>query len=94
MGTRENGSNVYPRLCCEKYENVIFLHSTIAIFLTLDLDHGTSSGFCAISYHGSWWYKNCHDANLNGQYHQSASTLVYLPGMELYGMLGMENPTH
>ena len=42
-------------------------------FTTLDADHDSSSNNCAVSYHGSWWYKNCYDANLNGQYHNSYS---------------------
>ncbi|XP_062588337.1 ryncolin-2-like [Saccostrea cucullata] len=35
-----------------------------------DNDH--INGNCAIQWHGAWWYDICHQANLNGQYAQSA----------------------
>lgn len=41
-------------------------------FRTKDRDNSMS---CAATFKGGWWYKTCHDSNLNGQYlngsHQS-----------------------
>ena len=38
-------------------------------FSTFDCDHDTyTSGNCATSIKGAWWYATCHDANLNGVY--------------------------
>ena len=42
-------------------------------FSTFDVDHDTSGSACAVEYHGSWWYKSCYGANLNGEYHQTSS---------------------
>ena len=39
-----------------------------SFFSTKDVDNDKSSGQCANMYFGGWWYGNCHDANLNGQY--------------------------
>ncbi|XP_044027881.1 tenascin-X-like isoform X2 [Siniperca chuatsi] len=38
------------------------------IFSTKDRDLTSSITRCAMSYRGGWWYKNCHEANLNGLY--------------------------
>ncbi|MEQ2239127.1 hypothetical protein ILYODFUR_001367 [Ilyodon furcidens] len=38
------------------------------IFSTKDRDPAPWITRCAISYQGGWWYKNCHEANLNGLY--------------------------
>ncbi|XP_045183931.2 angiopoietin-related protein 7-like [Mercenaria mercenaria] len=38
-------------------------------FSTFDNDNDKgSSGNCAISWHGAWWYNACSNSNLNGQY--------------------------
>ncbi|XP_055081221.1 LOW QUALITY PROTEIN: tenascin-like [Periophthalmus magnuspinnatus] len=38
------------------------------IFSTKDRDPVSFITRCAMSYRGGWWYKNCHEANLNGLY--------------------------
>nr|XP_039260833.1 ficolin-2-like [Styela clava] len=40
-------------------------------FSTKDSDNDGSSGSCAKSYKGGWWYSGCHASNLNGVYGQS-----------------------
>lgn len=42
-------------------------------FTTLDKDndiHKTEN--CAVTHIGAWWYKSCHDSNLNGQFVRSS----------------------
>ncbi|XP_062577817.1 techylectin-like protein [Saccostrea cucullata] len=46
-------------------------YSNGAKFFTKDQNNAQK---CATDYHGAWWYKNCHHANLNGQYAKSAVT--------------------
>ncbi|XP_028390982.1 ryncolin-1-like [Dendronephthya gigantea] len=40
-------------------------HNTMQ-FSTKDRDNDISSGNCAKTWNGAWWYKNCHSCNLNG----------------------------
>ena len=37
-------------------------------FSTKDQDNDHMSYSCAEKFKGAWWYKNCHESNLNGQY--------------------------
>ena len=57
-------------------------------FSTLDYDHDILSNEpCADLYQGAWWYRKCHNANLNGQYlngtHES-----YADGINWYPFKG------
>lgn len=37
-------------------------------FSTKDREPKPVLSGCATSYRGGWWYKDCHEANLNGLY--------------------------
>nr|XP_039260839.1 microfibril-associated glycoprotein 4-like [Styela clava] len=39
-------------------------------FSTKDSDNDQTSGSCAITWSGAWWYKYCYNSNLNGIYYQ------------------------
>jgi syndecan 4 len=37
-------------------------------FSTFDQDNDWQRSSCAVDKHGAWWYKYCHNSNLNGKY--------------------------
>ena len=41
-------------------------HNNMA-FSTKDRDNDLSSN-CVVKYTGAWWYRSCHNSNLNGKY--------------------------
>ncbi|KAK6966009.1 BgMFREP17.2 [Biomphalaria glabrata] len=52
-------------------------------FSTLDSENDIyNTGNCAQRYLGAWWYKDCHDSNLNGQWGSKS----YAEGMNWYGL--------
>jgi ficolin len=59
-------------------------------FSTKDSDNDVNGGAnCAVSWKGSWWYKNCHHSNLNGLYlgaGQTDSTGMKWHGWQSYVM--------
>ena len=45
----------------------LLFHSEMQ-FSTKDQDNDLRSDSCAETFKGAWWYKTCHESNLNGQY--------------------------
>ncbi|KAB5565283.1 hypothetical protein PHYPO_G00239360 [Pangasianodon hypophthalmus] len=48
-------------------------------FSTFDRDPQPFITRCSMSYRGGWWYKNCHEANLNGLYNTHTNHQVEAP---------------
>ena len=57
-------------------------------FSTKDQDNDVhQTGNCAVSFKGAWWYRNCHNSNLNGKYLSGTHT-SYADGVEWYQWKG------
>lgn len=63
-------------------------------FSTKDLDRDSLSGTnCAEALKGGWWYKNCHESNLNGVYYEDGKLPTHLPdGILWQDWLGDRTP--
>lgn len=63
-------------------------------FSTEDMDRdGLSSVNCAKHLKGGWWYKNCHESNLNGVYYKDGVLPSEIPdGIVWQGWLGDNTP--
>ena len=63
-------------------------------FSTYDSDHDSlNNENCADKYHGGWWYKACHEVNLNGVYgdfKQSENTSYNAQGIQWKSITGHE----
>ncbi|XP_059169197.1 ficolin-2-like [Physella acuta] len=53
-------------------------------FSTLDRDNDAWGGHCAVVDIGAWWYRSCHDSNLNGQW----GNTNYGPGLNWFTLTG------
>lgn len=43
---------------------------------TIDSDNDIALSNCALAHRGAWWYKNCHLANLNGNWGDNRHSMV------------------
>jgi hypothetical protein len=50
-------------------------------FSTFERENDNSADNCAAVYNGAWWYNNCHESNLNGDY----GNLAYGKGVNWLG---------
>jgi len=54
------------------------------MFSTYDADNDDTGGNCASVYRGAWWYKDCLNSNLNGEYRLYGEEVPYARGVIWY----------
>lgn len=54
-----------PCLPCILIGDSLRIHNGMK-FSTKDQGNNMAGWVCSRRYHGAWWYKNCHECNLNG----------------------------
>ncbi|XP_041672184.1 microfibril-associated glycoprotein 4-like [Cheilinus undulatus] len=59
-------------------------------FSTFDKDQDSSSGSCAKTYLGAFWYNGCHYTNPNGVYRWGVDGTLYAVGVEWYHWKGYD----
>ena len=64
----QNKTTYNVELCCALTGDSMTTRHKDQPFSTHDADNDAWSSNCAVRYKGSWWYKDCYHANLNGQY--------------------------
>ena len=57
-------------------------------FSTKDRDNDLTFSNCAQSYRGAWWYKTCHNSNLNGAYLSNGISPVDMSWLPLKNHFG------
>ena len=53
-------------------------------FSTIDQDNDNSDTHCASKFYGGWWYGDCLNANLNGDYSRPGRGGVFWKGIKGY----------
>ncbi|XP_038591615.1 microfibril-associated glycoprotein 4-like isoform X2 [Micropterus salmoides] len=59
-------------------------------FSTFDKDQDSSSGNCARSYLGAFWYNNCQHTNPNGVYRWGADSTIHAVGVDWSAWKGLD----
>ena len=59
------------------------------MFSTQDQDHDIHGENCAVKFKGAWWYSDCHQSNLNGNYYDGTGVhSSFADGVNWYPFMG------